>query len=192
MRSSSESCRRHFVRAIALLGVLLVTACGQPETPPAATIPTDEVRPFTGNWTVTGNRQVLDLGPGRPTGTFQLSGALMLSGKQRLNLAFRAEVIGFSDPMSGLVGRSVWTDDRGDKAFSELRGEGVGPGKLIHGKFIGGTGRYSGLSGEYSFRWQRIGTIEGDQLTGRVVGLNGWARLGTPDAVSPTTSGGQQ
>ncbi|EXI82358.1 MAG: hypothetical protein AW10_00461 [Candidatus Accumulibacter appositus] len=191
MRLPMESLKRHSAKAIVLFSALVVTGCGQPEPPPASAL-TDDMRAFTGNWTATGTRQVLDLGPGRQTGTFQLSGAMMLSGKQRLNLAFRAEVIGFSDPMTGLVGRSVWTDDRGDKVFSELRGEGVGPGKLIDGKFTGGTGRYSGLSGEYSFRWQRIGSIQGNELTGRVVGLNGWARLGSPEAVAPTTSGGQQ
>ena len=192
MRSSSESCRRHCVRAIALFGVLLVTACGEPETPPAPMVPSDGIRPFTGNWTAIGNRQILDVGPGQQSGIFKLSGSMMLSGKQRLDLAFRAEVIGFSDPTTGLLGRSVWTDEHGDQAFSILRGEAVGPGKLIEGKFTGGTGRYAGIVGEYSFRWQRIGDLGGEELTGRGVGLNGWARLASPDVVAPSVSGGQQ
>ena len=76
------------------------------------------------------------------------------------------------------------------KVFSELSGEGIGPGQLIEGKFVGGSGRYVGISGEYSFKWKRLGAIEGNELTGRVVGLSGWARLGSPSAVAPTTAGG--
>lgn len=181
---------RHWRRTVVALAVLLVTACGQPDTPPpTALLPSDEIRDFTGNWTATGNRQVLELEPGTQAGSFQLSGALMLSGKQRIGLAFMAQVIGFSDPASGLVGRSVWTDDHGDKVFSALRGEPVGPGKLIKGTFTGGTGRYAGLSGEYHFQWQRIGSIHGSEFTGRVVGMKGWALLNPPPATSPTASG---
>ncbi|MBL8394776.1 MAG: hypothetical protein JNK99_08515 [Candidatus Accumulibacter sp.] len=148
------------------------------------------MRNFTGDWTVTGNRYVLDLLPGQQAGIFRLSGSMLLSGKQRLNRGFQAEAIGFTDTTTGMQGRSVWIDEHGDKVFSEISGEGVGPGQMIEGKFTGGTGRYTGISGEYSFKWQRLGAIEGDELAGRVVGLNGWARLGSPNAVAPTTAGG--
>ncbi|WP_291995309.1 hypothetical protein [Candidatus Accumulibacter sp. ACC003] len=186
-----------------LLGVLLVTACGQPATPPAtppatkaATVSSDGTvaadGSFTGDWTTIGTRQVLDLGPGQQAVIFQLSGSLLLNGKQRINRGFQAQVIGFSDTTTGLQGRSVWTDEHGDKVFSELSGEGLGPGLLIEGKLTGGSGRYAGISGEYSFKWKRIGAIEGSELTGRVVDLSGWARLGSPSALAPTTAGGQQ
>ena len=106
------------------------------------------MRNFTGDWTVTGNRRVLDLLPGQRAGIFQLSGSLLLGGKERLNRGFYAEAIGFSDTTTGMQGRSVWVDEHGDKVFSELGGEGIGPGQLIEGKFIGGTGRYAGISRE--------------------------------------------
>jgi len=197
MRSSRVSCKRRFSRSIVLLSVLLVAACGRPASPPAGT-PTDspataastDERTFTGDWTVTGNRRVQDLLPGQRAGIFQLSGSLLLNGKERLNRGFYAEAIGFSDTTTGMQGRSVWLDEHGDKVFSELSGEGIGPGQLIEGKFIGGTGRYAGISGEYSFKWQRLGAIEGDELAGRVVDLSGRARLGTANVVSPTAAGG--
>ncbi|MCB1940698.1 MAG: hypothetical protein KDI53_01395 [Candidatus Accumulibacter sp.] len=203
MRLPSDSTGRHCLRTIALLGVLSITACGQRETPPTtaatATTATTE-RPgaadakggFTGNWTTIGSRQVLDLGPGQQASIFQLSGSMLLSGRERINRGFQAQLIGFSDTTTGLQGRSVWTDEHGDKVFSELGGEGLGPGQLIEGKFTGGTGRYAGISGEFSFKWKRIGAIEGNELTGRVVGLSGWARLGSSSVVAPTTAGGQQ
>jgi len=199
MRQAGESSKCHCSRSIALLSVLLLTACGQAETPPATSatsatsataVATDDRRSFTGNWTTIGNRQTLDLGPGQQASVFQLSGSLLLSGKERINRGFQAQIIAFSDTTTGMQGRSVWTDEHGDKVFSELSGEGLGAGQLIEGKFIGGTGRYAGISGEYSFKWKRLGAIEGNELTGRVVGLNGWARLVSPNAVVPTTAGG--
>ena len=201
MHLSSEPSERHRARTVVLLSVLLVAACGQSEDPPAATATTaktvapaaaDDRQVFTGNWTTIGSRQVLDLGPGQQASIFHLSGSLLLSGKQRINRGFQAQVIAFSDTTTGLQGRSVWTDEHGDKVFSELSGDVLGTGQLIEGKFIGGTGRYAGISGEYSFKWKRLGAIEGNELTGRVVGLNGWARIGSPNAVAPTTAGGQQ
>ena len=186
MRWSSNSSIGHHARRVALLSVLLATAAfGQ-----TANVATNETRNFTGNWTATGSRQLLDLGPGHQAGIFSLSGAILMSGMQQAKVGFQAEVIGFSDTTTGMQGRSVWTDKRGDKIFSELSGDAIGPGKLTEGKLIGGTGRYAGISGEYSFKWQRIGAIEGEELTGRVVGLTGWAHLGAPSAGAPTTAGG--
>lgn len=197
MRLPRHSFKWHCSRSVAVLSVFLATGCGQQASPPAsapaalpASAASDGIRNFTGDWTVTGNRNVVDLLPGQQAGIFKLSGSMLLSGKERLNRAFQAEAIGFTDTTTGMQGRSVWIDEHGEKVFSELSGEGIGPGQLIEGKFTGGTGRYTGISGEYSFKWQRLGAIEGDELAGRVVGLNGWARLGSPNAVAPTTAGG--
>jgi hypothetical protein len=186
MRWSSNSSIGHHAGRIALLSVFLATtAFGQ-----TANVATNETRNFTGNWTASGSRQLLDLGPGHQAGIFSLSGTILMSGMQQAKVGFQAEVIGFSDTTTGMQGRSVWTDRRGDKIFSELSGDAIGPGKLTEGKLTGGTGRYAGISGEYSFKWQRIGSIEGDELTGRVVGLSGQARFRSPGSVAPTTSGG--
>jgi hypothetical protein len=197
MRWSSNSSKSPCSPGIAVISILLMTACGQSASPPArqttsapATTAADDVRRFTGDWTVTGNRRVMNLLPGQQAAIFNVSGSMMLSGKQRLNRAFQSEAIGFADTTTGLHGRSVWTDEHGDKVFSELSGEGFGPSQLIEGKFTGGTGRYVGISGEYSFKWQRLGAIEGDELAGRVVGLQGSARLSAPNVVSPTAAGG--
>ena len=200
MRWSNSSSTCHFLSHIALLAALLVTACGRSETPPAmapATAPatsvaTDDIRSFTGNWTTTGSRTFMDLGPGHQASIFELRGSMLLSGKQRVNPGFQSQAIGFTDTTTGMQAHSVWTDEHGDKVFSEWSGEGIGPGQLIEGKFTGGTGRYAGISGEYSFKWQRLGAIEGEDLAGRVVGLKGWARLGSPGTVAPTNAGGQK
>ena len=61
-----------------------------------------------------------------PAGTFQLSGAVSLTGGDGLSRGFRGEVIGFDDGAGGLVGQCVWTDERGDRVFSQLTGEDGG------------------------------------------------------------------
>jgi hypothetical protein len=38
---------------------------------------------------------------------------------------------------AGMQGRCVWTDERGDMVYSELRGEAVGSGNRIVGTFEG-------------------------------------------------------
>ena len=77
-----------------------------------------------------------------------------------------------------MQGRCVWTDERGDKVYSELKGEFVATGNHIVGTFLGGTGRYAGVTGEYSFQWQFIVESEDGTVSGRAVDLKGRARIG--------------
>jgi len=170
--------------AVALPLALLGIAACSPPAPPApatsaslATTAAPEQRHFTGTWSVSGTRQTLDMGPGRRVEAFRLGGSLMLTGEQRLGLGFRSDVIGLSDNRTGLQGRCVWTDERGDQVFSELGSATTGPGNLIQGRIIGGTGRFAGVSGEYSFKWHLLVVSEDGSVSGRVDGLKGWALL---------------
>ena len=76
-----------------------------------------------------------------------------------------------------MQGRCVWTDERGDMVYSELKGEAVGSGNHIVGTFVGGTGRYAGVTGDYTFQWQYVVDAEDGAVSGRVVDLKG-GRLG--------------
>ena len=111
-----------------------------------------------------------------------MNGSLLLAGENTPGVGFRAEIVGFTDSQSGMVGRSVWTDERGDKVFSELKGEWVGTGNRIAGTFLGGTGRYAGATGEYEFQWQYVLTAEDGTVSGRTVGLKGRVRVGATPA----------
>jgi len=64
-----------------------------------------------------------------------LDGTLLLGGPSRPGLGFRAEALVFNDSATGMVGRAVWTDERGDQVYSELRGEGTTTGNRISGNF---------------------------------------------------------
>lgn len=178
--------------AFALLACL--TACSPsptPSPPSAKPAATSEQRNFTGTWTVSGTRQTLEMGTGHRAEAYRLGGSLMLSGEQRPGLGFRSDIIGFSDNQTGMQGRSVWTDEHGDQVFSELSSATTGPGNLIQGRFIGGTGRFAGVTGAYSFKWHPLVVTEDGGVSGRVDGLNGWARLGSPQSppVSATVGG---
>jgi hypothetical protein len=91
---------------------------------------------------------------------------------------FRGQAIGFEDGQGLGAGRSVWTDENGDRVFSRLKGESLGTGKRFVGTITGGTGRYAGLEGEYAFTWQYVVAGEGGTgaVQGRATDLSGWVR----------------
>jgi hypothetical protein len=128
------------------------------------------------------------LGGERKASLIDLQGTLLLSGPARPAVGFRGEAIGLADSATGLVGRAIWTDENGDSAYSEFRGEGTATGNRITGTFIGGTGRYAGAAGDYGFSWQYVLEAEDGTVQGRAVGLTGRVRFVTPQA-APAAQG---
>lgn len=85
-----------------------------------------------------------------------------MAGEQRPAQGCRTEIIGYSDARHGMQASSVWTDRNGDCAYSELRADEAGPDRPVIGIFIGGTGRYADITGEYRFtRQYMVGNEEG-------------------------------
>lgn len=187
---SNPRAARLRLRILAMPLLLVLVDC-TPSPPPAASGDADgpRERHFTGSWSITGNRQTLKMGPDHRAEIFRLGGSLMLAGDSRPGLAFRSDIIGLRDNQSGMQARSVWTDERGDQVFSALRGGAGGPGQLIEGRFVGGTGRYAGVRGQYTFKWRTLVESEDGSVSGRVVDLEGWARIGAP-ADTPTSGQG--
>ena len=103
---------------------------------------------------------------------------MLLAGAARPGVGFRSEVIALVDSQTGLVGRSVWTDERGDQVFSELKGEGTAAQNRIEGTLLGGTGRYAGATGSYEFSWQFVIESDDGTIQGRAIGLKGRVRPG--------------
>jgi hypothetical protein len=163
------------VRSVIAVFVLVVAgACSGASQTTQATSSTGGWISFHGNWTATGKRTSIRLGPDRNASIADFEGTLYLTGTSHL-VGFRANAIVLNDTSTGAVGRAVWTDDRGDQIFSELRGGDTAAGKKVDGTFIGGTGRYTGASGSYEFTWKFVidsddGQVQGesDDLTGRV------------------------
>ena len=132
---------------------------------------------FQGTWTATGSRNSVQLANNRTATVSTLNGSLVLAGRSQPGRGFRSEAVVFNDTETGLVGRAVWTDERGDCAFSELRGEGTSTNNKIKGTFIGGTGRYSGATGTYEFSWRFLLENEDGNVQGQSVGLTGKVRV---------------
>jgi len=168
-------------RWAAALGLLAISCSGPATQPPAAAVPGQWLQ-FEGALSATGTRQTLQLEPGHQVSTFRLSGWVLLGDRRSLGVGFRAEAIGLSDSVSGGLGRVVWTDDRGDQIFSELRGGPIASGVRATGTLVGGTGRYAGITGEYELRWRWMIQTDEGTISGRTESLRGRAKLAAAPA----------
>ena len=167
----------------AIVAMLLITAACSPVAEPAKPVATaGEWREFEGSWNATGNRRTISLGADRRSSIVNLTGSMLLAGQGRPGIGFRSEVIALNDSATGFLGRSVWTDERGDQVFSELKGEGTASKNHITGTILGGTGRFEGVTGTYEFSWRFVIEAEDGSIQGSAVGLKGRVRLGQPAA----------
>ncbi len=161
---------------------LAAAACGQAAEPPKPLAAAGEWREFAGSWNAAGSRRTIPLGVDRRGSIVDLRGTMLLAGPGRPGVGFRSEVIALVDSATGLLGRSVWTDERGDQVFSELKGEGTAAQNRIVGTILGGTGRYAGATGSYEFSWRFVIETEDGSIQGSAVGLKGRVRPGQPTA----------
>ena len=157
--------------AAAILAAAALSAQAQAAAPQGAA--PGDWRTFEGSLSATGQRQLIPTESSRPAMTLQLSGPVSITAGEGLRRGFRAEVVGFDDGSGQTVLRGVWTDDHGDRIFSRLNGETVASGRRVYGAFTGGTGRYAGITGDYSFEWQYVVEAEAGTISGRGVGLRG-------------------
>lgn len=162
-------------------GLLLATGTLVPLAQVQAPAPAGEWVAFEGSWSATGERHTLPTQANRTAAIVRLSGAVVLTGHGGLGRGFRGEAIGYDDGQAVSLGRWVWTDDRGDRIFGELKGEPIATGRRTVGTITGGTGPYSGITGEYEFSWQYVVTEGATTVQGRTTGLKGrFRRAGSP------------
>jgi hypothetical protein len=164
------------------VSLLLISACGRTpkRTNPASG--SNEWHEFQGTWTATGARNTMRLEGDRRASIGSFNGSLLLTGPSRPNVGFRSEAIVFNDSSTGMIGRAVWTDEHGDQAFSELQGSRTD--NKILGTFVGGTGRYAGITGTYEFSWRFVLESEDGNVQGESVGLKGRVRVESSHATS--------
>lgn len=173
--------RRALGRPVMVAMALAAAACGRsPESPKSAAPAASEWREFEGSWNAAGSRRTISLGADRRGSTIDLRGSMLLAGSGRPGVGFHSEVIALVDSDTGLNGRSVWTDEKGDQVFSELKGEGTAAKNHITGTILGGTGRYADATGSYEFAWQFVIETEDGSIQGSAVGLKGRVRTGQP------------
>lgn len=172
-------------RWIVAAAVLATAACSPAGTASDGALSASEWREFEGTWTAAGTRQAVSLGGEHRASIGNLEGSLVLTGPSRPGAGFRARVIAFNDSATGMVGRAVWTDERGDQVYSELQGDGVTTGNRLTGRFIGGTGRYAGAEGNYEFVWRFMLVGEDGVVQGQSMGLHGRVRVGETGGTKP-------
>ena len=167
---SLRSALRAALAASALLG-LVPGAPGQ--QPPA-----DGGRPFTATWTLSGRRDVLATEGERSAAIVHLSGPFTILSGEGLGTGLLGEVIGFDDGGTLLVGRALFTDERGDRVYCTLTAEPIGQGRKASATITGGTGRFAGLQGSFSFAWQYVVDADGGEIGARAVNVEGRTRGG--------------
>jgi hypothetical protein len=167
---------------IAIAVALAAAGCVPAVDAPKPLAAPGEWREFEGSWNAAGSRRTIPLGADHRGSIIDLKGSLLLAGHGRPGVGFRSEVIALVDSAVGLQGRSVWTDERGEQVFSELKGEGTAAQNRITGTVLGGTGRYAGVTGTYEFSWQSVLEAEDGSIQGRAVDLKGRFRPGQPGA----------
>lgn len=148
---------------------------------PRATDPESigEARSFEATVSASGRRETLAVEGGRVASTLRLSGSLVVTGADGLGKGFRAEFLGFDDGSGTGTARAVWTDDAGDKVFSRMVGSNMQAGRQTSATITGGTGRYAGISGTYTFTWQYVMPDEHGAVHVRVVSMKGRYRVGS-------------
>ncbi len=176
---------RKLARALPAALAIAMAACDSTPPPPKSVVAAGEWREFEGSWNAAGSRHSIPLGPGRQGSIIELRGTMLLAGPERPGVGFQADAIALVDSATGLAGRSVWTDERGDQVFSEIKGEGTAARNHISGTIFGGTGRYAGATGTYEFSWQFVIEAEDGSIQGRAVGLKGRVRPGSSAGGAP-------
>jgi hypothetical protein len=167
-----------------------MTACGRAPQVAKSTSSDGEWHDFEGTWTAVGSRTIMKLSGDRQAAVSTFNGSLVLAGPSRPAVGFRSEAIVFNDSVTGLIGRAVWTSENGDEAYSELRGDGTATNNNIVGTFVGGSGRYAEVTGNYEFSWRFMLENEDGTVQGQSVGLKGRVRLSNQQAAS--AAGGNQ
>jgi hypothetical protein len=129
--------------------LLALAAIGWVGSAHAQTLPREGT--FSARWVVTGSWRGLGLGGEREIILADLGGRLdvMPDGGALVDLASRCFV--FWDSATGGTARCRWKHPSGDEIFSEVEGGLLAQGAPVSGRFVGGTGRYAGISGEFRF-----------------------------------------
>jgi hypothetical protein len=169
----SRAAARSGILAAAIAGLALSAVAQNPPAP-------DGWRPFKATWTLSGTRQLLPTEGARSAGIVHVTGPFAVASGEGLGRGFLGEVIGFDDGGTLLVGRGVFTDERGDRIYWSLKAEPVGTGRKAAGTITGGTGRYAGLEGTFEFAWQYVVDAGAEEISGRIANIEGRTRLVPP------------
>jgi hypothetical protein len=170
------------------LRAALLAAAAAATTLLAPAAAAEEWRPFSATWALGGTRTFLATEGERPASIVHATGSFVITRGEVVGRGFFGELIGFDDGAGLLVGRAVFTDEKGDKVFATLKAQPIASGRTATGTFTGGTGRWTGLEGDFTFSWKSVVASDGDEIHAFTVNVEGRARKGAlapPPAATP-------
>jgi hypothetical protein len=133
---------------------------------------------FDGTWTVSGDTYSMDFGDEGGTVTiFRFTGPALIRTANGFAPSLDSECLGFGAPKSETVARCVLTDPEGDRIFCSLNGI-MTPGIAnVGGRFVGGTGKYAGITGTVRFQAMTGRQRSGKGTDGQTITIFGDWRL---------------
>jgi len=147
-------------------------------TLPCGVVVAEETGTFEGTLTATGNRQMLEFMDERTVFTFSLEGHINLKNAVGETADFWADWVGLWDSKTGGTARCVWDDMKGQKIYVVLNGTQLEKGATLTGEFVGGTGAFQGIQGNFIFTWTTASFDTGDKvIAGYAKDIKGSYRL---------------
>ena len=144
--------------------------------------PAPEWRPFAATWTLAGRRTAIPTEGPRAAAIVHATGSLVVTKGETLGRGFFGELIGFDDGGTLLSGRAIFTDEKGDKVFAVLKAQPLGAGRTATAAITGGTGRWAGLEGDFTFAWKFVVASEDDAFDALALNVEGRVRRPPPKA----------
>lgn len=130
------------------LGITLAAASGAA----GAAHWTEREGTFLADWDVTGTVHIIEMGDMGVMAAGGHTGTVTIQSSEGPVRAFETDCIAFADEQSS-GSRCVWTDPLGDQLFVSIQGTGLAGMGRSRGTFVGGTGRYEGIQGNFNFDW---------------------------------------
>ncbi len=107
---------------------------------------------FSAYWAVSGTVHIIDFGDSGVAAAGGHTGTVTIQTNEGPVRAFETDCVAFADDNDSR-GRCVWTGPLGDLVYVELKGTGLAGFGRTRGTFVGGTGKYDGIEGGFSFEW---------------------------------------
>ena len=162
-----------------LIATLLLSGAASAPVEAAGRAPLKQSGSFAAQWSITGTQQGLEFGPARSLSIYEHSGTITVVRSDGLVGNALSKCIGLGDTAKGDVSRCIWIDAAGEKIFSELTARTgahseTGSGR---GTFVGGTGRFEGITGSYEIDWVNVPSLDPEMIEGRSLKMEGAWKL---------------
>lgn len=166
----ASMCRRMVFMVRSFL--FMVWFCSVPFLGLTAICDAAETGAFTGSWSATGTREVLEFGSQRQAALFKLQGHVNLKDNIGQIHDYWSKCIGLTDTATGSEIRCVWTGAKGQNIYVVLKAEKLEQGTMVTGEFVGGTKAASGITGSLTFNWSTLFI----QKSGNTESVGGYAK----------------